>query len=80
MIIKILLLFLAPYVGAAIARKQLSRISIDYSLIFSGAYLLTISITHLLPEVFHHGENSFKLGLFILAGFFLQQISLLLIN
>ena len=44
---------------------------------FTGAYLLCLTLLHLLPELYHpHGgapENSdFRIGLFILAGFFAQ--------
>lgn len=39
---------------------------------FSGAYLLAISVTHLLPELYSGGNK--YIGIFILAGFVLQLI------
>lgn len=42
------------------------------SLAFSGAFLFTISIIHLIPALFEQGGG--KAGYFILAGFFLQII------
>ena len=38
---------------------------------FSGAYLLAVSVLHLLPEIFHHNTNP-NIGLFILGGFLIQ--------
>ncbi|MFC2111230.1 ZIP family metal transporter [Bacteroidota bacterium] len=54
-------------------------------LAFSGAYLLTISFTHLIPEIFgqghihshSHGDSNIEgieVSWFILAGFFIQII------
>ncbi len=43
-------------------------------LMFSGAYLFAITITHLLPEVFHMPMSQLKLGYYVLAGFFLQFV------
>jgi zinc transporter ZupT len=40
------------------------------SLSFSGAYLLGITVTHLIPEVY--SSNSGHIGVFILAGFIFQ--------
>ncbi|MCC7302367.1 MAG: ZIP family metal transporter [Bacteroidia bacterium] len=41
-------------------------------LAFSGAFLFSVSIMHLLPEVYSEGEH--QVGIFILAGFILQII------
>jgi zinc transporter ZupT len=42
---------------------------------FSGAYLFSISVLHLFPEVYFHGdEHSHRLGIFILAGFLTQFV------
>lgn len=46
--------------------------TVQLLLAFSGAYLLSITILHLLPEVYHtHNES---IGLFILIGLLLQLI------
>lgn len=42
---------------------------------FSGAYLLSITILHLLPEVYEHSHgNSTRIGIFILAGILIQSV------
>ncbi|GGG99383.1 hypothetical protein GCM10011416_17120 [Polaribacter pacificus] len=42
---------------------------------FSGAYLLSVTILHLLPEVYEHTDvDSKKVGIFILIGILLQSI------
>jgi zinc and cadmium transporter len=42
-------------------------------LVFAGSYLFSITILHILPELFHSALNTELVGIFILAGFFLQQ-------
>ncbi|MFM7822784.1 MAG: ZIP family metal transporter [Bacteroidota bacterium] len=42
------------------------------ALAFTGAFLFSLSLTHLLPTVFSHNTQS--AGIFILAGFFLQLV------
>ena len=44
------------------------------ALAFSGAYLFTITIIHLLPEVLTHSPDPQVVGYWILAGFFLQLV------
>lgn len=44
------------------------------ALAFSGAYLFTITITHLLPDVLLSNQNPHIVGYWVLAGFFLQLI------
>jgi zinc and cadmium transporter len=42
---------------------------------FSGAYLLSVTILHLLPDVYEHpNSNSTKIGIFILAGILIQSV------
>jgi zinc and cadmium transporter len=43
-------------------------------LAFSGAFILALSVFHLLPEVYHHAGHAETAGLLILAGFLLQII------
>lgn len=43
-------------------------------LAFSGAYLLSVTILHLLPDVYGHAENTKMIGIFILLGIVLQSI------
>ncbi|MGV3762412.1 ZIP family metal transporter [Parapedobacter sp.] len=40
---------------------------------FSGAYLFSITVLHLIPEVYHtHSSHDHTIGLFVLLGFLLQ--------
>ena len=43
-------------------------------LVFAGSYLFSITVLHLLPELFSSGFDGGKMGLFILIGFLLQQV------
>ena len=64
----LLILFLSVVVGAAIVFvAKPTKLITQLLLSFSGAYLLAITVTHLLPEVFEHNENS-KIGIFIILG------------
>ena len=43
-------------------------------LAFSGAYLLSVTILHLLPDVYTVSTNSTTVGIFILVGIILQSV------
>jgi len=43
-------------------------------LAFSGAYLLSVTILHLLPDVYGHAENTKMIGMCILLGIILQSV------
>lgn len=43
-------------------------------LAFSGAYLLSVTILHLLPEVYTSSQSHHSIGIFILSGIILQFI------
>ena len=43
-------------------------------LVFSGAYLFAVTIIHILPELFSNASNPTEIGLYVLVGFFLQQV------
>ena len=68
-------LFLSPLVGALLALfvfKNLKIKSINWSLLFSGAFLLGIVVVELLPELFK--AKTPLLGIWLLAGFILQVL------
>ncbi len=44
------------------------------ALVFAGSYLFSITILHLIPELFSSGFPPHRMGLWILLGFILQQI------
>lgn len=41
-------------------------------LVFAGSYLFSITIIHILPELFSDAEEPYKIGTVLLIGFFLQ--------
>jgi zinc transporter ZupT len=59
----VLVLFIKP-------SKQIVRLL----LAFSGAYLLSVTILHLLPDVYTVTSNSTIVGVFILIGIILQSV------
>ena len=54
--------------------KKINTTSFKLSLVFAGSYLFSITIIHLLPDVFSASDRPAQIGLFILIGFFLQII------
>tara|TARA_B100001094_G_scaffold327106_1_gene384559 strand:- start:858 stop:1550 length:693 start_codon:yes stop_codon:yes gene_type:complete len=69
----ILLLIGSVISGAIIAEVFSIKRSknIQFLLTFSGAYLLAVSMLHLIPEIFIANATN-NIGLFILAGFLIQ--------
>ncbi len=69
-----LLLFVLTFVGGSFPlwNRNWDEQKMKYLLAFSGSFLLGITLLHLLPEIFE--TTGHKAGLYILAGFFLQQI------
>jgi zinc transporter ZupT len=69
------LLFASVIAGAIVVEvfKPKKGKNIQILLTFSGAYLLAVSVLHLLPELFHHNHNTNDhIGLYILGGFLIQ--------
>ena len=70
-----ILLLCAIVPGLIVFRKNnFSEIKIKYFLVFAGAYLFSMTVIHLIPDLFMSGENPFTLGLYILLGFFFQKV------
>ncbi len=69
-----LLLFIITFIGGSIPiwLKKLNDERMHLFLSFSGAFLLSITFLHLLPETID--ALSIKAGFFMLAGFFLQLV------
>lgn len=69
-----LILFLITLAGGSIPlwSKSWNEQRMKYLLAFSGAFLLSITLLHLVPETVEHSGH--EAGLLILAGFFLQQV------
>jgi zinc transporter ZupT len=71
-----LLLFSVAVLGGLIAFSK-PKVNGGYyklSLVFAGAYLFSITVIHILPELFHESDNHGLLGVLVLGGFFLQQV------
>ena len=67
-------LFLAAFIpGLVIIRLQKPlKFDLKYMLVFAGAFIFSITIVHLLPELFTASSNPSLIGLFVLLGFFMQ--------
>ena len=67
-----IILFVSVILGGGLALmvKKHDRKKMQWVLSFSGAYILGISVLHLMPMVF--GAGSENIGVWVLGGFFLQ--------
>jgi zinc transporter ZupT len=76
MIVKLLVLFLTPLLsGLALYLFPSGKIrNFKLLLVFAGAYLFSITVIHILPELYTQNTEFELIGLFVLAGFFLQQL------
>jgi len=76
MIVKLLVLFLTPLLsGLAVYLVPSGRTkNFKLLLVFAGAYLFGITVVHILPELYIKNSDVELIGLFVLAGFFLQQV------
>jgi len=55
--------------------KRDNTTALKLILSFSGAYLFSITVLHLIPHVYHtHSSSSETIGLFVLAGFLFQLV------
>lgn len=70
-----ILLILSVFVGAILVfiLKPQKKI-VQLLLAFSGAYLLSVTILHLLPEVYQETNNYKRVGIFILIGIMFQSV------
>ena len=73
--ITLVLLFASVIAGAIFVEvfKPKRGRNIQLLLTFSGAYLLAISLLHLLPELFKYNTTE-NIGLYILGGFLIQIV------
>jgi zinc transporter ZupT len=76
MIVKLLVLFFTPLLsGLAIFLLPRGRhVNFRLLLVFAGAYLFSITVIHILPELYRQHVGAEWVGLCVLAGFFLQQL------
>lgn len=76
MILKLLILFLVPLLSGLLVYLVPSGKTRNFKLllVFAGAYLFGITVVHILPELYIQNSEVELIGLFVLAGFFLQQV------
>ncbi|HEX8061469.1 MAG TPA: ZIP family metal transporter [Cyclobacteriaceae bacterium] len=76
MTLKLSVLFLTPLIsGLLIFLFGSFRLAnFKLLLVFAGAYLFGITVVHILPELYHEYQEVELIGLFVLMGFFLQQV------
>jgi len=77
MILNLTLLFLAALIpGLVMTRVQhINSDKLRLILIFGGAYLFSITIVHIFPELYSAANGqAYKIGIYVLVGFFMQQV------
>ncbi len=74
--INFILLFISAFMAGVIALVIPKWREGDFKLvlIFAGSYLFSITILHILPELFADPNSAYYMGLYILLGFLLQQV------
>jgi zinc and cadmium transporter len=70
----LMILFLAAFIPGYLVIRMRKPLNFDlkYMLVFAGAFIFSITMVHLLPELFTSSSNPRKIGLFVLIGFFMQ--------
>lgn len=73
-IVYIVILFFAAFIPGIfiINLKKPLGFDIKYLLVFAGAFIFSITIVHILPEIITASVNPTRIGLFVLFGFFMQ--------
>jgi zinc transporter ZupT len=76
MTIKLLVLFLTPLLSGLLIYLVPTIKGSNFKLLltFAGSYLFAITVVHILPELYHQPIGAELIGVFVLAGFFLQQV------
>ena len=69
-----LVLFLSVIAGGGLffILKKIPQHFLKLTLSFSGAFLFSITVLHLMPEVYQ--QTDYKIGIWIMIGFFLQIV------
>jgi zinc transporter ZupT len=76
MTLKLIVLFFTPLLSGLaiylIPKKKDANFKL--LLVFAGSYLFAITVIHILPELYRQDLGIEWIGVFVLAGFFLQQL------
>lgn len=54
--------------------KKQNAIWLNFLLSFSGAFLLGITLMHVIPELYENHNTSLSIGIFVMIGFFIQVL------
>lgn len=75
MTLQLAVLFFTPLIAGLLVYLVPSARGSNFKLllVFAGSYLFAITVTHILPELYSEHLEMELIGLFVLAGFFLQQ-------
>ncbi len=76
MVTKLLVLFFTPLISGLLIYLVPKSKDTNFKLllVFAGSYLFAITVIHILPELYRQSIGIELVGLFVLAGFFLQQL------
>lgn len=76
MLLQLLILFFVPLFSGLLIYLLPKGRTRNYKLllVFAGAYLFAITVIHILPELYRTQTEFQLIGIFVLAGFFFQQI------
>ena len=76
MSLKLLVLFFTPLIAGLLIFLIPKGKNTNYKmlLVFAGSYLFGITVIHILPELYQQSLGLELIGLFVLTGFFLQQM------
>jgi hypothetical protein len=76
MTLKLLVLFFTPLLSGLFIFLVPKGKSSSYKmlLVFAGSYLFAITVIHILPGLYKQSLGHELIGLFILIGFFVQQL------
>ena len=76
MTLKLIVLFFTPLISGLMIYllPKTKGTNFRLVLVFAGSYLFAITVIHILPELYRHNQHGELIGLFVLAGFFLQQL------
>ena len=76
MAIKLIVLFFTPLLSGLLIFLLPKGRHTNYRmlLVFAGSYLFAITVIHILPELYSQSLGLELIGLFVLIGFFLQQL------
>lgn len=76
MTLKLLVLFFTPLLAGMFIFLVPKGKNTNYRmlLVFAGSYLFAITVIHILPELYRQSRGLELIGLFVLVGFFLQQL------